>query len=158
LSKFLLNKTTTVNERVGFSLEKMKYKDLDLNLLVKFLLNKFLTCKNRHLWRHHYVGAQGIIFVFSFKDYSEEKRKIINKILIEAVNIYTDISLESIPTLTIFDANLKEGELYSKFEEFRTQINLTNKKFINTQYIDFENSINEVSLGMEWLSEVMSSL
>jgi hypothetical protein len=66
ISSFLNHKEISVNETVGFENGKVKYSKYCLSLW-------YLTSKNRHLWRHHYVGVQGVILIFSLVDETNEK-------------------------------------------------------------------------------------
>lgn len=78
--------------------------------------------------------------------------------LIEAENVFFDSTLISIPILLIFDVNANDEEISSTFEQLRSKINTIEKKVFNIQYIDFDNYVCEVKLGLDWLSDVMESI
>lgn len=72
------------------------------------------------------------------------------------MNILTDSNLKNIPFLILFNKLNTECEKLN--EEFRNVANTLNNTLINTQYINFESSINEINLGIEWLCEVMKPI
>ncbi len=110
-----------------------------------------MTCKNRHLWRHHYFGAQGVILVFSFKDLKKSENY-----LYETLSIFNDAILSQIPILVIFDNSNTENEDLN--ESLRSKINGLGNKLINIQHIDFENRMGDIKFGLDWLSEVMQPI
>lgn len=114
----------------------------------------FLTSKNRHLWRHHYLGTQGVILVFSSKSNNLSDKE---KLVYETLNIFKEINLVNIPFLILFD----------KTEHHTNEVGLNLKEelqegnyFFNTQYLNFENknALEEIFYGLDWLSSVMQPI
>jgi GTPase SAR1 family protein len=150
LSEFLLKKKIKISEATGFGDEKLKYAKL--NFLVWFL-----TSKNRHLWRHHYLGTQGIILVFSSKSKNLSEKE---KLIYETLNIFKDLNLINVPFLILFD----KSEIYCD-EEVLIGLKLKEELqegnfFFNTQYINFDDkkAIEEIFYGLDWLSSVMQPI
>lgn len=150
LSEFLLKKKIQISEATGFGNEKFKYANLN------FLL-WFLTSKNRHLWRHHYLGTQGVILVFSSKSKNLSEKE---KLVYETLNIFKEINLANIPFLILFD----KTEHHSN-EEIQVGLNLKEELqagnyFFNTQYLNFDNknALEEIFYGLDWLSSVMKPI
>ncbi len=125
----------------------MKYNNLNFRLF-------FLSSKTRHLWRHHYLGTQGIIFIFA------SKSNIISENLsVEAINILKDSNLENIPSLFLFDKSNHNMESNGIIENLREELNAQNILF-NTQNICFgvEKALEEIYYGIDWLSKVMKPI
>jgi ribosome recycling factor len=57
IAKAISKKEITVNNSIGFSDDEIYYNNLSLKLY-------YLTTINRHLWKHHLQGTQGIIMIF----------------------------------------------------------------------------------------------
>ncbi len=105
------------------------------------------------------MGTQGVILIFSFKDKKYcEKIITVNIILIkECLNIFNDVNLVGIPFLILYDiSNANDMEFLN--EQFRKKVNQLDNVYINNQHIDFENSLSEIMLGMDWLCGAMNSV
>ena len=62
------------------------------------------------------------------------------------------------PFLIVFDVNnTKDEDLNNLNEKFREKLKTVDNKIINTLYIDFERRLADISLGLDWLSEVMKA-
>lgn len=145
ISNCLSKMTIQVNESTGFSSDVVYYHKKELKLW-------YLTSKNRHLWKHQYLATQGIIMILSFKEEVKD-----DKIQSETMSIFLDQNLEGIPFLVLVDKNNKVDYL---IEKIRYQINHSNTitSEIRFQIVDFENDINQISAGFDWLCEVMQPL
>jgi len=63
-----------------------------------------------------------------------------------------------VPFLIVFDVNnTKDEDLNNLNEKFREKLKTVDNKIINTLYIDFERRLADISLGLDWLSEVMKA-
>lgn len=111
----------------------------------------FLESTNRHLWRHHYEGTQGIILFFSFEEMND------NKVLIDVMNIFLDENLQEIPILIIFNSNAQnkkrelEQDLIIKLEKHPEIIH----KIYET---DLSKNIINIKEGIDWLCESMKPI
>jgi GTPase SAR1 family protein len=112
----------------------------------------FLTCKNRHLWRHHYFGTQGIIFVVSCKQYINTLENLIN----EVMTVFKDENLIDVPFLILFDKANKKTEDLEINEKLRSQLKGKDYNY-NIQFVNFDDvkGLNEIFYGIDWLCEVM---
>lgn len=120
----------------------------------------FLTSKNRHFWRHHYSGAQGVILVFSIK-----AKYIPENLVIEVLSILKDQNLIGVPFLIIFDKSniqMEENQINDKLISSLEELEVKEKRDFeyNLQFINFENNkgLDELNLGIDWLCEMMQSL
>ncbi len=150
LSEILLKRKVEISEATGFANEKLKYSNLNLLLW-------FLTSKNRHLWRHHYLGTQGIIFVFSSKSKNFADRE---KLIVETMNTFKDLNLIGIPFLILLDKNDNPGdEEIERANKLKSQI-IEGKFLFNTLFLNFDekNALEEVYYGMDWLCSEMKPL
>ena len=113
------------------------------------------------MWRHHYLGTQGVILVFS------SRAKVIpENLVLEAINIFKDSNLSNVPFLILFDkSNYRMEEIggddiiVNIYEKLRFE--LTKGNFVyNVQFINFESrmGLDEIYLGLDWLSEYMPAL
>ena len=148
LSNLLFRKSIHISEQKGFA-----ESDLKLNSLT--LLIYFLSCKNRHLWRHHYLGAQGVIFVVSCRQYFNTSENLIN----EVMTVFKDGNLVDVPFLILFDKSHKLSEELEINEKLRSQL-ISGNYFYNIQFINFEDvkGLNELYFGIDWLCEVMKAV
>ena len=135
-----------VNDAIGFKNDEVFYNKLSLKLY-------YLTTKNRHLWKHHFLGSQGLIMIFSFHSKENDER-----IIFEAINVFADKNIIGLPILVLVDINNPDEGI---IEKLRRELNKTNNEysnFVKFQYIDFKNDINELQFGLEWLCETMKPL
>ena len=135
-----------VNDAIGFKNDEVFYNKLSLKLY-------YLTTKNRHLWKHHFLGSQGLIMIFSFHSKENDER-----IIFEAINVFADKNIVGLPILVLVDINNPDQGI---IEKLRSELNKTKDEYSNLvkfQYIDFENDINELEFGLEWLCETMKPL
>ena len=114
----------------------------------------YLTVNNRHLWKHHFIGTQGIIINFSFQEKVRDK-----KIIYEVMNVLNDQNIVGIPVLLLIDTNNKEqGIIESLRKEMNTQMSEDILKMVKFHYVDFDNDINQLKIGFDWLCETMKPL
>ena len=136
-----------INDAIGFKNDDIKYKSLSLKLW-------YLTVNNRHLWKHHFIGTQGVILIFSFKEKVKDER-----IIYEVMNVLNDQNIAGLPVLLVFDFyNKDQGVVESLRKEMNNQMNEEKLKMVKFHYIDFDNNINQIKLGFDWLCENMKSL
>ena len=135
-----------VNDAIGFKNDEVYYDKLSLKLY-------YLTTKNRHLWKHHFLGTQGLIMIFSFHSKENDER-----IIFEAINVFADKNIVGLPILVLVDINNPDEGI---IEKLRSELNKSKddySNFVKFQYIDFKNDINELEFGLEWLCETMKPL
>lgn len=89
--------------------------------------------------------------IFSFSQKQDEK------IIFEAMNVFCDINIVSIPILVLIDTNNKDEMIV---EKLRTEMNKNAKisNDIRFQQVNFEENIGEVQTGFDWLCETMKPL
>ena len=147
LSKCLSKIDLEINDAIGFKSDDIIYKKLSLKLW-------YLTVNNRHLWKHHFIGTQGIIINFSFQEKVRDKR-----IIYEVMNVLNDQNIVGIPVLLIVDTNNKDqGVIESLRKEMNTQMGEDKLKMVKFHYVDFNNDINQIKVGFDWLCETMKPL
>ena len=147
LSKCLSKIDLELNDAIGFKNDDIIYKKLSLKLW-------YLTVNNRHLWKHHFIGTQGIIINFSFQEKVRDKR-----IIYEVMNVLNDQNIVGIPVLLIVDTNNKDqGVIESLRKEMNTQMGEDKLKMVKFHYVDFNNDINQIKVGFDWLCETMKPL
>ena len=135
-----------VNDAIGFKNDEVFYNKLSLKLY-------YLTTKNRHLWKHHFLGSQGLIMIFSFHSKENDER-----IIFEAINVFADKNIVGLPILVLVDINNPDEGI---IEKLRSELNKSKddySNFVKFQYIDFKNDINELEFGLEWLCDTMKPL
>ncbi len=66
-----------------------------------------------------------------------------------------DIILKNIPFLIIFDKYNSQSKV---FEELRNNINKLDRSVVNYLFVDFDDGIGVVNLGLEWLCELMKPI
>lgn len=123
----------------------------------KVNLTQFLTTKYRHLWRHHYFGTQGIIFLFGSQNSTGAEKYITvsNNLRQETISVLKEQVLFDVPVLLVFDKN--NGDNESSNEKLRTQL-LEIEGVINTQYVNFSEGMEELYFGIDWLVDNMKAL
>lgn len=103
------------------------------------------------MWRHNYLGTQGIIILV---DENTDK-----DILENEINVITnDQNTSSVPIL--FVINKESIDTIMMFEKIRTNINKDKEKNSNAnfQFINFKTELDLISLGFLWLSDVMKPI
>ena len=135
-----------VNDAIGFKNDEVFYNKLSLKLY-------YLTTKNRHLWKHHFLGSQGLIMIFSFHSKENDER-----IIFEAINVFADKNIIGLPILVLVDINNPDEGIIEKLRRELNKSNNDYSNFVKFQYIDFKNDINELEFGLEWLCETMKPL
>lgn len=116
----------------------------------------YLSTKNRHLWKHHYIGSQGVIMAFAFTNHS-----IDSSIINEALSAIFDVLLKEIPFLVLLDSDNKYLQ-----SEFIVELNKMKKLEVDSNHhIDKDNifvdSINfnkgkiDIQRGLNWLCDEM---
>ena len=147
LSKCLSKIDLEINDAIGFKNDDIIYKKLSLKLW-------YLTVNNRHLWKHHFIGTQGIIINFSFQEKVRDKR-----IIYEVMNVLNDQNIVGIPVLLIVDTNNKDQSVIESLrKEMNTQMGEDKLKMVKFHYVDFINDINQIKVGFDWLCETMKPL
>ena len=148
ISQKLSKKEIEIDDSIGFMNDDIKYnKKLSLKLW-------YLTVNNRHLWKHHFIGTQGLIINFSFKEKVKDER-----IIYEVLNVLNDQNIIGLPTLLLFDVNNKdEGVVEMLKKEMNNQMSEDKLKMVKNFEIDFQNNIDEIDKGFDWLCENMKPL
>ena len=147
ISKCLSKIDIEINDSIGFKNDDIKYKNLSLKLW-------YLTVNNRHLWKHHFIGTQGIILNFSFKQRVKDR-----KIIYEVLNVLNDQNIAGLPVLLVIDINNQDqGVIENLRSEIIKQMNDEKMKMVKFYTVDFDNDINQLKEGFEWLCETMKPL
>ena len=147
ISTFISKKEIEINDSVGFLNDDIEYKKLSL----KFW---YLTVNNRHLWKHHFLGTQGLIINFSFQEKVKDDR-----IIYEVLNVLNDQNIVGIPTLLQFDVKNKDKEVVEKLKkEMNNQMSEEKLNMVKFDEIDFENNIDEMISSFDWLCDNMKPL
>ena len=138
----------------------MAFDDKYINLIAKAISKKMITVNNsigfaddeiyyNNLWKHHLQGTQGIIMVFSFLTTVEDG------IIYEAMNVFCDSNIKNIPIFVCVDNKNKD---YTIIEKLRKEINNSTENLnenIIFQEIDFDDNVNQIKCGFDWLCETM---
>ena len=147
VSKCFSKTEIKIDDSTGFQIDDGQYKKLSL----KFW---YLTVTNRHLWKHHFIGTQGVIINFSFHEKVKDKR-----IIYEVMNVLNDQNITGLPVLILIDINNKDQAVV---ENLRKEMNnqLTEDKLNMVKFIsvDFDNGINQIKVGFDWLCETMKPI
>ena len=147
LAKCISKIDLEINDAIGFKNDDIEYKKLSLKLW-------YLTVNNRHLWKHHFIGTQGIILNFSFKERVKDR-----KIIYEVMNVLNDQNIAGLPVLIVVDINNQDQEIIESLrEEMNNQMNEEKLNMVKFHYVDFVNDINQLKLGFDWLCETMKPL
>ena len=147
LSKCLSKIDLEINDAIGFKNDDIIYKKLSLKLW-------YLTVNNRHLWKHHFIGTQGIIINFSFQEKVRDK-----KIIYEVMNVLNDQNIVGIPVLIVVDINNQDqGVIENLRKEMNNQMSEEKLNKVKFHYVDFDNDINQLKIGFDWLCETMKPL
>ncbi len=147
LSKCISKIDLEINDAIGFKNDDIIYKNLSLKLW-------YLTVNNRHLWKHHFIGTQGIIINFSFKEKVKDKR-----IIYEVMNVLNDQNIVGIPVLIVVDINNQDqGVIENLRKEMNNQMSEEKLNKVKFHYVDFDNDINQIKVGFDWLCETMQPL
>ena len=147
LSKCISKIDLEINDAIGFKNDDIIYKNLSLKLW-------YLTVNNRHLWKHHSIGTQGIINNFSFKEKVKDKR-----IIYEVMNVLNDQNIVGIPVLIVVDINNQDqGVIENLRKEMNNQMSEEKLNKVKFHYVDFDNDINQIKVGFDWLCETMQPL
>ena len=147
IAKTLSKIDIEINDAIGFKNDDIIYNKLSLKLW-------YLTVNNRHLWKHHFIGTQGVILNFSFKEKVKDER-----IIYEVMNVLNDQNIAGVPVVLVLDLNNKDqGVVESLRKEMNNQMNDDKLKMVKFHYIDFENDINQIKIGFDWLCENMKPL
>ena len=136
-----------INDSIGFHNDDVYYNKLALNFW-------YLTVNNRHLWKHHFIGTQGIILNFSFSQRVKDQR-----IIYEVMNVLNDQNIAGLPILVVVDLNNKDqGVVENLRKEMNLQMSEDKLKHVKFHYVDFENDANQIKIGFDWLCEAMKPL
>ena len=147
LSKCISKIDLEINDAIGFKNDDIIYKNLSVKLW-------YLTVNNRHLWKHHFIGTQGIIINFSFKEKVKDKR-----IIYEVMNVLNDQNIVGIPVLIVVDINNQDqGVIENLRKEMNNQMSEEKLNKVKFHYVDFDNDINQIKVGFDWLCETMQPL
>ena len=147
LSKCISKIDLEINDAIGFKNDDIIYKNLSLKLW-------YLTVNNRHLWKHHFIGTQGIIINFSFKEKVKDKR-----IIYEVMNVLNAQNVVGIPVLIVVDINNQDqGVIENLRKEMNNQMSEEKLNKVKFHYVDFDNDINQIKVGFDWLCETMQPL
>ena len=147
IAKSLSKIDIQINDAIGFKNDDIEYHKLSLKLW-------YLTVNNRHLWKHHFIGTQGVILNFAFKEKVKDER-----IIYEVMNVLNDQNIIGIPVLLLLDLNNKDqGVVENLRKEMNNQMTEDKLKMVKIHYIDFEKDINQIKMGFDWLCENMKPL
>ena len=147
LSKCLSKIDLQINDAIGFKNDDIIYKKLSLKLW-------YLTVNNRHLWKHHFIGTQGIIINFSFQERVKDRR-----IIYVVMNVLNDQNIVGLPVFMVIDTNNKDQRIVESLrKEMNNQMGEEKLKMVKILYVDFENDINQLKVGFDWLCETMKPL
>ena len=147
IAKSLSKIDIQINDAIGFKNDDIIYHKLSLKLW-------YLTVNNRHLWKHHFIGTQGVILNFSFKEKVKDER-----IIYEVMNVLNDQNIVGLPVLLLLDLNNKDqGVVESLRKEMNNQMNEDKLSMVKIHCVDFENDINQIKIGLDWLCENMKPL
>ena len=147
ISKHISNKDIKIDDSIGFKSDDVEYNKFSIRLW-------YLTIINRHLWKHHFIGSQGVILNFSF-----QKRVKDSNIIFEVMNVLNDQNLYGVPILLVFDINNKEKALEENLmQQMKKEFTEDRLNMIKCHYVDFQNNINELKTGFDWLCENMKPL
>ena len=147
IAKTLSKIDIEINDAIGFKNDDIIYNKLSLKLW-------YLTVNNRHLWKHHFIGTQGVILNFSFKEKVKDER-----IIYEVMNVLNDQNIAGVPVLLVLDLNNKDqGVVESLRKEMNNQMNDDKLKMVKFHYVDYENDIDQLKKGFDWLCENMKPL
>ena len=111
----------------------------------KNLIYTLLSCKNKRIWLHHYVGTYGTIII--------NEGTNINDNNIEIENILNSKILQKRPLLIVYDKNKILDKDNRSLEMLRYSLSNKNINY-NVIYIDFKiNHLNsELLYGLDWLN------
>ena len=147
ISKCLSKIDIEINDSIGFMSDEIVYNKLSLKLW-------YLTVNNRHLWKHHFIGTQGLILNFSFKERVKDQ-----KIIYEVMNVLNDQNIVGLPVLIVLDLNSQDqGVVESLRKEMNTQMSEDKLNLVKFHYVDFDKDINQIKVGFDWLCETMKPL
>ncbi len=147
ISQFVSNKDIEINDSIGFVNEEINYSKLSLKVW-------YLTVNNRHLWKHHFIGSQGLIITFAFTNRVKDKR-----IIYEVMNVLSDQNIMGLPVLLLFDKNNKDIEVEEELKkEMKNQMTEDVLNTIKLHTVDFEKEISQLKEGFDWLCEKMKPL
>ena len=147
IAKTLSKIDIEINDAIGFKNDDIIYNKLSLKLW-------YLTVNNRHLWKHHFIGTQGVILDFSFKERVKDER-----IIYEVMNVLNDQNIVGIPVLLVIDLNNKDqGVVESLKKEMNNQMTEDKLKMVKFHYVDYENDIDQLKKGFDWLCGNMKPL
>ena len=147
MAKSLSKIDLEINDSVGFFNDEIGYNKLFLNFW-------YLTVNNRHLWKHHFIGTQGIILNFSFSEKVKDER-----IIYEVMNVINDQNIAGIPILIVVDLNNKDqGVVENLRKQMNSELKEDKLKCVKFHYVDFDNDVNQIKTGFDWLCEEMKPL
>ena len=100
------------------------------------------------------MGTQGLILNFSFSRRVKDQR-----IIYEVMNVLTDQNISGLPILFVFDVNNKDKEVEELLQkEMTKEIDKEILNMIHFHYVDFQNDMNQLDDGFEWLCQNMKPL
>jgi len=145
LYKLRLNETLTTVPTLGFNVENIKYKNLNLTVWDIGGQEKI-----RRLWQHYYKNTSAVIFVI---DSSDEER--FDEAKNELFKIVDDDLLKNVPILIL--AN--KSDLPNSIGIYNLTTKLDIKKFKFREYfIQHTNAITGNGLydGLDWLAKILN--
>ena len=130
-----------IDENKGFTKKKLIYKNLPFDAW-------FILTRNKDLWLQHFLETNGIIINFAFTNIGND-----NKLVIDILNtIINQKSLKNIPILFLFDANNKDEEIVDCLRKsIDNKIEKEKYKLLKFYTVDFQNNINDIQIGLDWL-------
>ena len=142
MGQFISHKDIEIDDSIGFKNDEITYNKLSLKVW-------YLTVNNRHLWKHHFIGSQALIINFAFTKRVKDKR-----IIYEVMNVLSDQNVVGLPVLLVFDKNNIDMEVEEELKkEMKNQISEDVLEMIKCHTVDFENDINQLKEGFDWLCQ-----
>lgn len=140
-SKAVSRKEINPLTKIGFVDDMLHYNKLILRMW-------YLSPRLRHLWRHHYIGAQGVIILIP--------ETLDEKMIWEILNVISDKNLYDIPFLFVLNKERITNEFLMTVEKLRLELSRTEMKFVyNLIYV---RGIDEICYGLDWLCSNMKPL
>ena len=141
LSGILTNNCVNISNDFGFYCEEIKFN----KLLFKYWI---LSSTLRHLWIHHFIGCQGIIFFIG-------KNTQVNNYTSEIKLVLNSEKLKDCPFLFIFENTINKN--LDLIESLRKDISLMDV-YVNFMFLEENQRKEIVALGLKWLSKEMTPL
>ena len=135
----------------GFITDNIDYNNIEFSVW-------YLSSKNRHLWKHHFIATQGIVIVFSFRDEKTDKG-----VIYEALRIFYEELLSNVPFLVLLDKNNRYLQ-----SDFIIEVNKMKKNDVDNgrkntydnilvDAIEFNKVKLDLQSGFNWICEQIAN-